>query len=100
MLLVGHVSGLVRNLNIWIFSDTINVINIKLCMIVLHIKLYLFMTLSMTLTLFQGHSNVKQFLLKILSFFLIKLNLCRFVKYIMQVMKIPLFLTFAHAQGR
>ena len=46
MFLAGQVSGLVENLNIWIFSDTINVINVKLCMMVLHIDLYLFITLQ------------------------------------------------------
>ena len=33
--LVGQVSGLLENLNIGIFSDTISVINVKLCMMVL-----------------------------------------------------------------
>ena len=41
MFLVGQVSGLVENFNIGIFSDTINVINIKLSMMVLHIEFYL-----------------------------------------------------------
>ena len=58
MFLVGQVSGLVENFRIiW---DTINVINVKLCM-VLHTELYPFMTLLVTVTLFQGHSSVKQF---------------------------------------
>ena len=39
----------------------------------------------MTLTLFQGHSSVIQFLLKILRSYLIKLKLFRIVKYIKQV---------------
>ena len=38
------------------FSDTINIIDVKLCMIVVHID-----TISMTLILFQGHSSIKQF---------------------------------------
>ena len=42
------------------FSDTINVINIKRCMMVLLIELFLFIPLSWTLTIFQGHSSVKQ----------------------------------------
>ena len=43
MFLVGQVSGLVENLNIGIYSDTISVVNIlKLCMMVLLIKLHLF----------------------------------------------------------
>ena len=49
--------------NTEIFSDTINVMNaikVKLCTLVLHIELYLFITLSVTLVPFQGHSSVKQ----------------------------------------
>ena len=58
-----HVFGrwLVENWNIGIFPDTINVIKVKLCMMVPHIDLYLFITLSVTLTLFEDHSSVKQF---------------------------------------
>ena len=54
MVLVRDASGLLRN-----FLDTINVINVKLCMMVLHIELYLFITLSVTLTSPEGHSSVK-----------------------------------------
>ena len=55
MSFVGQVSGLVESLNTGIYSDTINV---KFCMIVLLIELYLFIPLSVALTIFQGHSNV------------------------------------------
>ena len=58
---VGEMSGLVENFNTGIFSDTIDVINVKLCMMALHIELYLFGTFLVTFTLFQGHSSVKQF---------------------------------------
>ena len=58
MFLFGQVSGLVENFNIGIFSDTINVIKVKVCMIVLYIELYLFVILSVTLALLQGHSSV------------------------------------------
>ena len=59
---VSQMSELFENSNIGIFfSDTINVIDVKFCMMVLHIELYLFITLSVTLTLFKGHSSVKQF---------------------------------------
>ena len=60
MLLVGQVSGLVRNFNTGIFSDTINEINVKFCMMALNIELYLFIIGSLTWK-FQGHSSVKQF---------------------------------------
>ena len=59
MFFVGQLTGLVRNLNIQIYPDTVNVIYVKLCMMVLLIELYL-------LTIFQGHSNVEHFKLKIL----------------------------------
>ena len=49
------------NINIAIFSDTINVINIKLCMMVLLFKLYPYIPLSVTLIVFQSHSSIKQF---------------------------------------
>ena len=55
-----QVYWLVKNFNIGIYLDTINVINVKLCMMALFIKLYLFIPLSMTLTVFQDHSNVEQ----------------------------------------
>ena len=42
MFLVSQVSGLVENFNIGIYSDSINVINVKLCMMALLIDLYLF----------------------------------------------------------
>ena len=60
MFLVFQVSGLVQIFNVGIFADIINVINLKFCMLVLHIELYLFITLSVTFTWFQGHSSVKQ----------------------------------------
>ena len=50
-----QVSWLIKNFNIGIFSDTRNVINVKLCMMVLHIELYMCSTLSVILTSFQGH---------------------------------------------
>ena len=61
MFLFGLVSGLVKNENIGIYSETINVINVKLCMVVLLIKHYLFIPLSVTFTIFQGHSNKQLF---------------------------------------
>ena len=54
-------SRLGKNFKIGIWSDTINVINVKLCMMVLLIEFYLFIPLSMTLTILEGHSNVEQF---------------------------------------
>ena len=63
MFVVGCVPGLVGKFNIGIFSDTVNVINVKLCIAVLHIEHYLCITLSVTFTFYQGHSSVEQFLL-------------------------------------
>ena len=48
--LIGQVSWFVKNFNIQIFSGTITVIDVRICMVVLHIELYLFITLSVTLT--------------------------------------------------
>ena len=59
MFFVNHVSRLVENFNIGIYSDTMNVINVELFMMVLLV--YLFIPLSVALTIFQGHSTVKQF---------------------------------------
>ena len=55
MFLFGQVSGLVENINIRIFLHTIDVTNVKLCMMVLYIELYLLMSLSVILALFQGY---------------------------------------------
>ena len=52
MYFVGQVSGLFSNLNIGIFSDTVNVISVKFYMMALLIELYLFIPLSVTLTIF------------------------------------------------
>ena len=54
-------SWLLENINIGIYPDTTTVINLKLCMIVLVIELYLFIPLSVTFAIVQGHSNFEQF---------------------------------------
>ena len=61
MFLVGQVPWLVKNCNIGIYSDAVNVINVRLYRMVLIIELYLFVPLSVTLTIFQGHHNVEHF---------------------------------------
>ena len=61
-MIVGPVSGLVENFNNGIHSDTINVINVELCVVVLFIELCLFVPLSVTFTILQGHSNVERLL--------------------------------------
>ena len=54
MCLVGQMSGLVANLNSGIFSDTTNEINVKLCLMVLHIPFhYTFFDLDIISTLQQ-----------------------------------------------
>ena len=71
--IVGQVARLAEKCKIGIYSDTINVINVNLCMIVLPqalinvsvlvllIELYLFRPLSVTLTILKGHSDIEQF---------------------------------------
>ena len=53
MFLVIRVSGLVEYFNGGIFLHIIKVLNVKLCMMVLHMELYLFITLSVTFTCFK-----------------------------------------------
>ena len=55
------VSSMVKNLNAAIFTDAIDLKTVKLCIIVLHTELYLFILLPVTLTILQGHSSVKSF---------------------------------------
>ena len=57
-----------KNFDIASFLDAINVMIVKLFMMVLLIELYLFIQLSVTLAIFQGHRSVKQFYLQILCF--------------------------------
>ena len=79
---LGHLSvQACQNIYVGMFSDTINVINVKLCMMELHFQLYLFIILPETLTLFEGHNSVTQLQLKILCSYPIKLKLHRTVKY-------------------
>ena len=50
-----------KNFNVAIFSNTINMIDIKFCKMVIVTELYPFIPLSVTLIVFQGHSSVKHF---------------------------------------
>ena len=50
-----------KNFNVAIFSDSINMINVKLCIMVVLVELYPLIPLSVSLIVLQGHSNVKQF---------------------------------------
>ena len=61
----GRVSVLGENFNIVVFSDNINMINVKFCMLVVLIESYPFIPLSVTLIVFQGHSSVKYFLMRL-----------------------------------
>ena len=57
----GRLSKCGKNFNVAIYSDTVNMINVKLCMVVVLIKCYPFIQLSVTLIVFEGHSSVKHF---------------------------------------
>ena len=61
---VYQVSGLVRNFNIGIYSDTITVINVYLSMIVLLIELYLFIPVSVMLIIFSRSQQYQTFLIE------------------------------------
>ena len=59
----GHLSGRAqKNFNIAIFSDTIIVINVQVCMMVLLTKLDLYIPLSVTLTVFKFELKMLEFL--------------------------------------
>ena len=51
------------------------------------------------MTAFQGHSSVKQFQLKILCAYPIKLKLCTIVDDVKEIENIPIFLIFAIFKG-
>ena len=55
--------------------------SVKLCMTIVLIELYPFIPLSGTLIIFQGHSSVTQFQLKILCSYPMKLKLFKIVVY-------------------
>ena len=57
----GQLSVCDKNFNMVIFLDTVDIIFVKFCMMVVLTELYPFMPLSVTLIVFQGHSSVKQF---------------------------------------
>ena len=60
--LISQVSRHFKNFIIVIFFvDSINVISVKFCMMVLFFELYLFIPFSVTLTLFQSHTIVEKF---------------------------------------
>ena len=50
-----------KNFNAAIFSDTIKLINVKVCVMALDIDLLPFTPLSVTLIVVQGHNSVKKF---------------------------------------
>ena len=60
--------GLSKTFNIGIFSDSINVVNVKLCMMVQLIELYLFIPLSVTLTIYFMVTDVSEILTAIVLF--------------------------------
>ena len=68
------VGPLWQKFNVVVFSGTASVINVKLCMMVLLIEPYLFISLSVTLTILQGHRSIKQFSQKMLCSHPIKLR--------------------------
>ena len=57
----GRLTVCGKNFNVTISSDTVNMINVKLCMMVVLVELYTFIPLSVTLIVLRGHSGVKEF---------------------------------------
>ena len=95
--LAGPLSICGIHFDVGIFSDTTDVVNIKLCIMVVLIEVYPFIPLSVTLIVFQRHRASDSFNWK---FKLVKLKLCTIVDYIKLTMNIPLILIFTHVQGR
>ena len=60
MFFISQMSQFVKKFKIGIYSDTINVINVKLGIMVLLTELFLVIIL-VTLIIFQGRSNVEHF---------------------------------------
>ena len=58
--LASWLSACGKNFNVVIFSDTLIMINVKLCMTVGPIELSPALSLSVTLIVFQGHSSVTE----------------------------------------
>ena len=56
--LAGQLSICGKKFNFAIFLDTINIINDKLCMMVVLIELYPLIPLSVTLIVYQGHRRI------------------------------------------
>ena len=52
--MLGRVSICRKNFDVAIFSDTVNEVNVKLCMMVVFVELYPFIPLPVTLIVFQG----------------------------------------------
>ena len=61
------ISSWLKNFNIVILSDTMNVLNVKLCIMILFFELYWFIPLTVTLTIFQVHVLELLFLFLFLS---------------------------------
>ena len=57
----SQVSECSRNFKVTFFLDTMNMINVKLCVMVVFTELYPFIPFSVTMIVFQGHSSVEQF---------------------------------------
>ena len=62
----NHQSVCGKTFSVVIFSDPTNMMNVKLCMMVVLIVFYPFISLLVTVIVFQGHNRIKLFLLKIL----------------------------------
>ena len=56
-LFFGQESGLVKNVNTGIFSDTITVVNVIFCLMILLIELYLFISLYFNVTAMSDSFN-------------------------------------------
>ena len=58
----GRVSVRGKNLNVANLSDTKNMINVKLCLMIVLIELYPFIPLSVNFIVFHGHGSFEIFM--------------------------------------
>ena len=91
----GQLSGCGKKFNGAVFSNTINMINVKLCMMVVLIGHYSFIPPWLYFKVTAVSNS-----LDVLFSCLIKLKLCTVVGYVKKMMKLPLILIFAHFQRR
>ena len=92
-----------KNFNVVIFLGTVDMTNVKLCMVVVLNERCPFIPLSVALIVFQGHGSVKHFELKIVCAYLSELKFCTVLHQVdhkCTIVCCGFFGGVAHVQGR